>query len=119
LRCEAWDQRWAKIEQAQARRDEKEHTLLRLSQKAELALQHTRDVEAELTSLQRILRDGIEVDHVLEWDALKDQSLFTTPRPAILEQQSVPRPPDMTDAISTEAQLFGSLAALSSRAEES
>jgi restriction system protein len=98
LQCEAWDQRWAKIEQAQARRDEKEHTLLRLSQKAELALQRTRDVEAELTSLQRILRDGIEVDHVLEWDALKDQSLFTTPRPAMLEPQSVPRPPDMTDA---------------------
>lgn len=98
LQCEAWDQRWAKMQQAQARRDEKEHTLLRLAQKAELALQRTRDVEAELTSLQRILRDGIEVDHVLEWDALKDQSLFTTPRPAIPEPQSVPRPPDMTDA---------------------
>ena len=98
LQCEAWDQRWAKIQQAQARRDEKEHTLLRLAQKAELALQRTRDVEAELTSLQRILRDGIEVDHVLEWDALKDQSLFTTPRPAIPKPQSVPRPPDMTDA---------------------
>lgn len=98
LQFEAWNQRWAKIQQAQAKRNEKEHTLLRLAQKAELALQRTRDVEAELTSLQRILRDGIEVDHVLEWDAIKDHSSFVTPRPAIPEPPPLPRPPDKTDS---------------------
>lgn len=98
LQFEAWNQRWARIQQTKAKRDEREHTLLRLAQKAELALQRTRDVEAELTLLQRILRDGIEVDHVLEWDAIKDRSSFTTLRPATPEPPPLTQPPDKTDA---------------------
>ena len=94
LQSEAWDQRWAKLQQVQAKRGEKERVLLRLAQKAEIALQRTRDAELELTSLQRILRDGIELDHALDWDSLKDQTSFITPRPAPPEFRAIPQAPD-------------------------
>lgn len=94
LQNEAWNQRWAKIQLVQAQRTEKELMLLRLQQKAAIARQRTRDVETDLASLQRILRDGLEVDHVLDWDSLKDQATFTNPPPGRPESQAMPSPPD-------------------------
>lgn len=94
LQSEAWDQRWAKKQQLQAKRAEKERMLLNRAQQAEIALQRTRDAETDLASLQRILLDGLEVDHVLDWDSLKDQASFTTPRPVPPDSQAIPQPPD-------------------------
>lgn len=94
LQIEAWDQRWARMQQVQARRMERERSLLRLAQKAEIALQRTRDVESELIAVQNILHNGIEIDHVLDWDSLKDQTSFTNPRPTPPEPKATPDPPD-------------------------
>ena len=81
LQVELWDQRWRKIQLADAKRKKEEETARVSSQKKELAHQRTVEAERLADSLTRILRDGIEIDHVLDWNHLKDMSPFSEPKP--------------------------------------
>jgi restriction system protein len=81
LQIELWDERWRKIQLAAAKRKKEEDAARVSFQKKELALQRTREAELQLDSLTRILRDGIEIDHVLDWEKLKDRSPFPEPKP--------------------------------------
>jgi|SRR5450631_614165 hypothetical protein len=81
LQIELWDERWRKIQLAGAKRKREEEAARVSFQKKELALQRTLEAEQQLDSLTRILQDGIEIDHVLDWEKLKDRSPFPEPRP--------------------------------------
>jgi restriction system protein len=88
LQTELWDERWRKIQLANAKRKKEEEAARVSFQQKELALQRTREAERLLDSLIRILRDGIEIDHVLDWEKLKDRSPFSEPKPEPREQLS-------------------------------
>ena len=88
LQTELWDERWRKIQLANAKRRKEEEAARVSFQQKELALQRTREAERLLDSLTRILRDGIEIDHVLDWEKLKDRSPFSEPKPEPREQLS-------------------------------
>jgi restriction system protein len=81
LQMDAWSQRWQTVQQAAAKRDRKQKAALSSFGKKELAAQRTREAQAELTALGSILKDGIEKDHVVDWDSLKSRSAFSVPRP--------------------------------------
>lgn len=81
LQMEQWAEKWQRIQVAEARRQGSEKAARLSSQKKELASRRTRDAQQALTALGNILKDGIEVDHVLDWDSLKSRAPFSKPRP--------------------------------------
>jgi hypothetical protein len=76
LQAEAWDERWRKILAAQAKRKKWDDAARQSFQKKELALQRTREVEQQQSDLSKILAEGIETDHVLDWETLSVLSLL-------------------------------------------
>jgi restriction system protein len=98
LQLEAWSQKWEKIQQAEAKRQEGEK-IARLSfQKKELATERTREAQEKIAVLNSILKDGIEIDHALDWDSLKDHSSFSLPVPTWPAPEPIPRQPLPQDA---------------------
>jgi restriction system protein len=81
LQTDIWNERWRKIELANSKRLKEEEVAKARFQQKDLALQRTREAERHLNSLTTILRDGIEIDHVLDWEHLKDRSPFSDPEP--------------------------------------
>lgn len=81
LQLQRWEERWAKLELANSKRRKEEESAKVSFQKKELALQRTREAERQQKALEQILRDGIEVDSVLDWEKLKDRSGFSEPQP--------------------------------------
>jgi len=93
LQLERWGQKWQKILQTDVKRREAEKVALLSSQKKELATQRTREAQEEIAALSCILKDGIEIDHAVDWDSLKDQSSFPVPVPSWPALDPVPRRP--------------------------
>jgi restriction system protein len=81
LQLQRWEERWAKIELANSKRRREEESAKVSFQRKELALLRTREAERQQKALEQILRDGIEVDAVLDWEKLKDRSSFAQPQP--------------------------------------
>jgi restriction system protein len=90
---EAWRQKWEKIQQAEAKRRESEKRAHLSSEKKELAARRTREAQEELATIENILREGIETDHLLDWDSLKSRSPFSVPRPLAPAPDPLPPPP--------------------------
>ena len=99
LQWEAWNQKWQKIQQADAKRREGEKVALLSFQKKELAAQRTREAQEKIAALNGILKDGIEIDHVIDWDSLKDRSPFAAPVPALTAPEPIPRRPLPGDSV--------------------
>jgi restriction system protein len=94
LQMEAWNTRWEKIQQATAKKAKEEASARISFQRKHLALKRTREAEERLNALGRILRDGIEIDHVLDWEKLKDRSPFSEPEPKPPEVSFSLQPPE-------------------------
>ena len=81
LQLQRWEERWAKVEMANSKRKKEEEAAKVSFQKKELALLRTREAERQQKALEQILRDGIEIDSVLDWEKLKDRTGFPEPQP--------------------------------------
>jgi restriction system protein len=99
LQFEAWNQKWQKIQQGEAKRRGIEEAALSVLQKKGLAAQRTREAQEKISALSSILKDGIEIDHAVDWNSLKDQSSFSVPVPAWPALESPPRRPFPTDIV--------------------
>lgn len=93
LQLEAWAEKWQRIQVAEARRRGSEKVARLSSQKKELAVRRTSEAQQALTALGNILKDGIEVDHVLDWDSLKSRAPFSKARPMPPAPDPTPPPP--------------------------
>ena len=93
LQTDIWDERWQKIQLANSKRQKEDEVAKARFQQKELALQRTREAEKQLDSLTCILRDGIEIDHVLDWEQLKDKASFSEPKPEQPQHLSSSPPP--------------------------
>jgi restriction system protein len=93
LQMDAWSQRWQTVQKAAAKREQKQKAALSSFGKKGIAVQRTREAQAELTALGNILKDGIEKDHVVDWDSLKSRSAFSVPRPHEPLPDPIPPPP--------------------------
>jgi restriction system protein len=93
LQIDAWNQRWRAIQETATKREQRQKSALTVSRKKELALQRTREAQEELTALENILRGGIEIDHVVDWDSLKSRSPFSVARPEAPSLNPPPAPP--------------------------
>jgi len=89
----AWNDRWSRIQDAQARKRAKEMQVSKTYQQKEWALERTKAAEAEVQALSSVLSDSIEVDHAIDWESLKDNTLFPTPRPQKPSPDTLPPEP--------------------------
>jgi restriction system protein len=93
LQLEAWAQKWQRIQQADAKRRESEKAAHLSTQKKELAAQRTREAQQALAALGGLLRSGIEIDHVLDWESLKSRAPFSVRTPVAPSPDPIPAPP--------------------------
>ena len=91
LQMEAWNARWQKLEAAASKKAMEEAAARISFQKKDLALKRTREAGERLAALTRLLADGLEIDHVLDWEKLKDRSAFPEPKPE--PPKATPAPP--------------------------
>jgi restriction system protein len=81
---EAWEERWRKIQTAAEKRSRDEQAASQSSGKKSLAQRSTREAERQLQGLTKILRDGIEIDRMVDWEILKHRFEFS---------EAAPKPP--------------------------
>lgn len=93
LQVTIWDDRWNRIQEAQAKKFEKERLASKTFQQKEWALERTKEAEAEMKAVTTLLADGIEIDHVINWEGLKNREPFQVPRPQKPNPVSPPSKP--------------------------
>lgn len=93
LQMDSWNQRWRSMVETAAKREQRQKSASTASRKKEIALQRTREAQEELAALENILKEGIELDHVVDWDSLKSRSPFSVPRPDVPPVSPIPPPP--------------------------
>lgn len=81
LQVAEWNQKWEKTAANNAEQQNKEASL-------SLAAERTEEAVRELDLLNGILKQTLDVDDAIDWDALMDASKFPEPRP-----QTPPKPP--------------------------
>ena len=99
LQSDAWNERWQKGQQAERKRQDSLNALLLSSQKKSLALQRTHEAQQQLDALGAILRDSIEIDHILDWETLKDRTPFSAPPPQRAAMDVIARRPEAQDLL--------------------
>ncbi len=95
---EIWEERWRKIKAAQDKREKDKKAALLSTEKKEYAQRCTRDAERQLESLSRILREGIELDHAVDWESLKHRIEFAESPPMPTEPQKIPIEPQPNES---------------------
>jgi restriction system protein len=93
LQTEAWEERWRKIQTTEAKHRKQEEAARISFQRKELALQRTREAQQKIDALTGILADCIELDHVLDWNAMKQAFDLSEPAPQPPSPQAPPAPP--------------------------
>ena len=98
LQLALWNDRWTRLQQGEATRNAKVMATMDIVHQKQQAVACTREAEARRAALARIILDGIEVDHQIDWEDLKDSSPFPEHQPERAEAALLPRQPLETDA---------------------
>lgn len=88
---EAWDEMWARQVEREGRKQEREA-------RKEEAERLTLEAEQQVQELEGVLAHTLGVDDAVEWDSLKDRSVFPVPRPAARPPARVPPEPRPSDS---------------------
>ncbi len=100
LQLQAWQDRWNRLQAIEAKR--KEHLSQRsgwerqaeIDKRAKnLALELTKEAEAEIEAVGNLLNNSIKKSHPLDWDALKDATSFVKELPIRPAPQPLPVEP--------------------------
>lgn len=90
LQAEEWESKWEETKAKEAERQERaERKQYQENQKA-LANERTLSARTNLDDLEKTLEHALSLDHVVDWEELKDSSQFPDPPP---EEPSIPQPP--------------------------
>ncbi len=80
-----WDEQWAK-------KVEKEQKIQNTQQKTDTAIALTKQAKENLTALENLLKYTLSVNDAIDWDLLKDRSVFKEPRPSLIPEEIPPAP---------------------------
>jgi restriction system protein len=97
LQLTVWEERWARVQLAEANRNAKAFAKLDIAQKKNHASSCTRDAEEQRTLLSHIVANGIELDQEIDWEVLKDRRPFPEANPTKPSEAPAPRRPLKTD----------------------
>jgi restriction system protein len=90
----AWDEQWQKKQAAEQKKRSRETSAQAKQAKKDLAEEQTREAEADLDSLDRILEHTLTVDDQIDWDSLKHRDPFPEPKPPSPKLKSPKAEPD-------------------------
>jgi restriction system protein len=93
LQMEAWEDRWKRVQEAESRRQLKQQTSEFAHVNKEVARTRTGECQRAIAQVEGILRDGIELDHRVSWESLKDRHAFSVPKPSPPQTKQIPAPP--------------------------
>src|SRR4029077_8036296 len=100
LQSQAWDARWKRIQETEAKRCERLNQRVIWERQVDTdrraknhALELTREAEAKILEVRSILGNSLKKKHSLDGDTLKDTTPFTKAPPAPPTLQSLPEEP--------------------------
>lgn len=95
----AWDEMWERKQRVQAERAARERGAREKEQKKELAHQLTNEAIEQLDIIENTLKFTLDVDDKIDWETLKDKSVFDVKKPKASKDIVVRREPQETDEI--------------------
>ncbi|NOZ71634.1 MAG: restriction endonuclease [Chloroflexi bacterium] len=90
-----WDDMWERKQAADRARLEREQRALDKKQKLNLAAEKTREAQASISALERVLAHTLGVDDAVDWEALKNPPDYPVARP---RKPRIEKEPKRTDA---------------------
>jgi len=100
IQSQAWNNRWSRIQEINLKRKERLNQRAGWERRTEidkraknLALELTREAEAEIQATRNLLNNSLKSSHPLDWDALKDTTSFTKDLPIKPVPQPLPVEP--------------------------
>jgi restriction system protein len=94
VQLKQWDEMWNKKQEAERKKRERENAAMEKAQKKAMAEQQTQDALNELELIDQTLLHTLEIDDKIDWDSLKDVSIFSEPKPLAPKEPSFPAEPD-------------------------
>lgn len=92
-----WDEMWRKKLEKEREAFEKEQNLRQKLSLIEAATEQTQKAIEAINEIENILKYTLSVNDTIDWESLKDKSLFLIPKPQLPFILSVPNPPKETD----------------------
>jgi restriction system protein len=98
-----WDEMWARGQEAEQKRIERERQARDIEQKKQLAQIRTIEAQQALAELEQTLAHTLPIDDTINWMSLKDTSEYGVPKPQPSAkpqppaQPSIPREPQRSD----------------------
>jgi restriction system protein len=88
-----WNEMWKKKKEAEKKKAERDNLIREKEAKKELAIEFTREAEEKIKEIENTLLFTLEVDDSIDWDQLKDNSIFSKPKPKEPKVIDVPEEP--------------------------
>ena len=74
LQAHSWNEAWAKKQAQEARRQA-------IDRNKQIAMERTGEAEKSLHELEHLLNHGLQTESLIDWESLKDATLFGEPHP--------------------------------------
>ena len=97
LQLQAWEDRWNRVQEAESKRRLKQQISWDVAANKELARARTDECQREIAQVEKLLRDGIELDHRVNWESLQDRHTFSVPPPSPPLTKQIPTSPRADD----------------------
>lgn len=94
-----WDEMWKRKQEQIRKMKEREQAAREKQQKKTLAENLTSEAKEQLEKIENILLHTLGVYNKIEWDELKDTSVFSTPKPKRPVDLEIPKEPLRNDPI--------------------
>lgn len=98
LQREAWDRQWERMSAAESRRAAREQAIMDRQEKKDLARQRSLEAQEALREIEEVLAHTLAVDDKVDWELLKDKTLFSKSAPTPPKLEPLPPEPLISDS---------------------
>jgi restriction system protein len=98
LQLAAWDQQWQRVLAKDERQEERERAKQDLQDRKEQAAERTKEAREALQALEETLSRTLSIDDRIDWEAMKDRSKFSKPKPQPPTSLPLPTEPTQEEA---------------------
>ena len=99
MQKKTWNEMWEKKIQKDLQQEARERAAMEKQEKKELADRLTMEANEQLQNIQNSLLYTLDIDDKINWDDLKDTSIFCKPQPVNFNELEVPSEPLPTDEL--------------------
>ncbi len=99
LQLQRWEGRWKRVQASESKRRQKEQASRNVATNKQLAAARTAAAQEAIAQVEKTLRNGIELDHRVNWESLKQRSIFSIPAPNSPAAKPIPAAPHESNYI--------------------